>query len=126
MVEEKHDGRELGVRQSLPFLELFRGFQVAIDFRKLLLAAAGILAMAFGWWVLALIFYGSRTKPEWPGKYLAAAGDDKKNEAFGEFKSDREKWNLLHKAAAPADSRDTTDVGDVAESLDEYTKLEAE
>ena len=56
MAEEKVEPRETSWRQLLPWTELFRGFQVALDLNKLALAAAGILVMAFGWWLLAVLF----------------------------------------------------------------------
>ena len=64
MAEDKVEGREAGWRQLLPWAELFRGFQVALDLNKLLLAAAGILLMWFGWLLLAWIFgAGYEAKP---------------------------------------------------------------
>ena len=37
-----------------------------MDPKKLLLAAAGILVMAFGWWLLAAVFFGAAgNKPDW-------------------------------------------------------------
>src|SRR5947207_13129915 len=56
MAEDKFEPRETNWRQLLPWIELFQGFRVALDLNKLLLAAAGILTMAFGWWLLAGIF----------------------------------------------------------------------
>ena len=44
MAEERS---ELSWRQLLPWTELFRAFQVALDLNKLLLAAAGIFLGAF-------------------------------------------------------------------------------
>ena len=43
--------------------ELFRTFQVALDPKKLILAAAGIFVMWAGWWLLSIIFYNARAKP---------------------------------------------------------------
>ena len=40
----------------LPWTLLLRTFQVTLDLNKLLLAAGGILATAFAWWVLGAIF----------------------------------------------------------------------
>jgi len=40
--------------------ELFRSFQIALDPRKLLAAAAGILAMSFGWYILSAVFVPSK------------------------------------------------------------------
>src|SRR5262245_10002435 len=74
MAEDKMDGREATWRQLLPWTELFRGFQVAFDLNKMLLAAAGILVMAFGWWLLAVCFRNmprdlTDVPPDWPAKY---------------------------------------------------------
>ena len=56
MAEDKYEARETNWRQLLPWTALFQGFRVALDVNKLLLAAAGILVMAFGWWLLGVIF----------------------------------------------------------------------
>ena len=87
MAEDKIDGRETTWRQLLPWTELFRGFQVAFDLNKMLLAAAGILVMAFGWWLLAVIFGATfaNTPPGWPEQRLAKYGDDKQK-AWIEFR----------------------------------------
>src|SRR5947209_18243454 len=96
MAEGKIDGRETTWRQLLPWTELFRGFQVAFDFNKLLLAAAGILVMAFGWILLAVIFRNivnfNKIPPEWPENYANRGGWER-------FKHDRDEWNLLHETA---------------------------
>ena len=65
MAEEKTEPREINFRQMLPWTELFRGFQVALDPKKLLLAAAGILITAGWWWLWSVIFYAPREKPDW-------------------------------------------------------------
>ena len=68
MVEEKVEPRETSWRQLLPWTELFRGFQVALDLNKLALAAAGILVTEFGWWLLAVLFTaGENTDGDLPG-----------------------------------------------------------
>ncbi len=121
MVEEKVEPRELNYRQMLPWTELFRGFQVAIDPKKLLLAAAGILVMAFSWWLLAVVFYASRPVPAWKaGTYTE---DDK---GWKTFKEDRRKWNVLYETAGyvPAgEKRRYTDAHDLAESPQEYEQI---
>jgi hypothetical protein len=124
MVEEKNEPHEMSLRRSLPWLELFRGFQIAFDFRKLLLAAGGIVCMAFGWWLLAVIFYSS-SKPDWVEKYKNKYGDDQAK-AWAEFKTDRARWNLLHRVAGPADSPETLDAGDVADRPDEFDDINKE
>src|SRR5262249_37180139 len=120
MVEDKLTTPDVNYRQMWPWTELFRGFQVAIDPKKLLLAAAGILVMAFSWWLLAVIFYASRERPDWgAGKYARDL------DGWKQFKEDRRKWNLLHEAAGyvPAgDRRRYADANDLAESPEEYEK----
>jgi hypothetical protein len=102
MAEDKVELRDINFRQVMPWTELFRGFQVALDPKKLLLAAGGILVMAIGWWVLSAFFYKSRSEPSWvSGDYIK---DDP--ESWAKFKADRRKWNLLYEAAGdPNDVR---------------------
>src|SRR5438105_1628660 len=104
MAEDKFESHETNWRHLLPWIELFQGFRVALDLNKLLLAAAGILTMALGWWLLAIAFYTpNNTQPEWPGNYKLGHANDP-NVAWSDFKKDREKWNILHAAAGPGDS----------------------
>ena len=55
------DGRDpapgTGFRAAFPWMEIFRCFQVALDPRKLVVAAAGIFVMSLGWYLLSAIFY---------------------------------------------------------------------
>src|SRR5262245_12034793 len=111
MAEDKTD-RE-GLSGLLPWTVLFKGFQVALDLNKLLLAAAGILVMFLGWWLLALVFATGEAKepPQWD-----------RTVSWGEFRAKRDHWNLMHEAMGL-----TTDpelgryqVEDIAETLDEY------
>jgi hypothetical protein len=118
MAEDKVDGREVSWRQMLSWTELFRGFQVALDLNKLLLAAAGILTMAAGWFLLAVIFTAneSSTAPSWPGAY----GDTP--EGWVQFRQDRAHWNLMNEAAglSRSDRPAVYEIEDIAESLPEY------
>jgi hypothetical protein len=57
MADDRFDSRPTPLRESLPWTDLFRTFRVALDPKKLLLAAAGILAMACGWWLISVFFY---------------------------------------------------------------------
>src|SRR5947209_3781289 len=105
MAEDKFEPREINFRQWLPWTQLFRGFWVALDPKKLLLAAAGILVMAFGWWLWSVIFYSSRIKPDWPYQSAEYQPKDSEDPKRGEelawlaFKKDRTSWNLLHETA---------------------------
>jgi hypothetical protein len=127
MADDKVEGRELTWRGLLPWTELFRGFQIALDLNKLLLAAAGIVVMAFGWWLLSLIFgAGYGPQPIWPGNYESRSPDPTRN--FQEFKHDRNQWNLMHVAAdagkvTPEELPLRYEVADLAASLDEYKFL---
>ncbi len=121
MAEDKIEGREVTWRQLLPWTELFRGFQVALDLNKLLLAAAGILVMAFGWWLLAVVFrnaggFDENVPPGWPTKYQAQA-DPKKG--WEQFKRDRDEWNLLHESAGLGKAGQRVMVLDLANSPEE-------
>src|SRR5215475_1609201 len=118
MAEDKVEQREFNFRQMLPWTELFRSFQLALDPKKLLLAAAGILAMSLGWWFLAWVFFGVQSKPKWEDY------DANKPGAWESFKEDRAKWNILWKAAG--DGREENryqDAGDLARSPEEYETI---
>jgi hypothetical protein len=131
MAEDKFETREINYRQWLPWTQIFRGFWVAIDPKKLLLAAAGIVTMAFGWWLLAISFYGldGQTMPT-PDHYLGdpkyqpKEGDTRSADqiAFDAFKKRRHQWNLLY-AAAGNDSH-TIDPGDLSDSPEEFDLLQ--
>ena len=98
MADEKVELRELNFRQLLPWTELFRGFQVALDPKKLLLAAAGILAMAVGWYVIALAAFAWHAKPQpTDAAYAGITGETDKetrDRAWQKFREDRARWNV--------------------------------
>jgi hypothetical protein len=96
MAEDKVEPREVNWRQLLPWTAIFQGFRVARDPSKLALAAAGILVMAFAWWILALIFNYQR--PSWPTDYVSLRSNDEEK-AWKAFKEDRQHWNLMHRMA---------------------------
>jgi hypothetical protein len=62
MAEEKTTSRDVGLRHYLPWLPLFRAFSIALDPKKLMLAALGLLITACGWWGLALLFRPAMTR----------------------------------------------------------------
>jgi hypothetical protein len=101
-------------KKILPWAPLFRGFQVALDLNKLLLAAAGIVVMYLGWWLLAIIF----TVNESPNP---PAFETNREMGWAKFQQARQKWNLMHQAAnlAPDDPR-RWEVADLAGSEKEY------
>jgi hypothetical protein len=112
MADDRTEPREVSWRQLLPWTELFRGFQVALDLNKLLLAAAGILVMACGWWLLSVIFTANDPKvpPGWKGSFTS----------WSEFKQARDHWNLMHEAAGVGDGPQYYAVEDVASTEAEY------
>lgn len=59
-------------RPDWMWTELFRTFQIALDPKKLLLAAAGILAMAGGTWFMSWAFFAMRSEPT-PAAYSLEA-----------------------------------------------------
>jgi hypothetical protein len=85
---------------------------VALDLNKLLLAAAGILTMAFGWWLLSVIFTANEPKlpPAWPTRF----------NSWPEFKQARDHWNLMHEAAGIGDGPQSYTVEDVASTQQEF------
>src|SRR5207237_10114820 len=100
MVEDKAEPREVNWRHLLPWIDLFQGFRVAMDLNKLLLAAAGILVMAFGWWLLASLFHTQ--KPDWDSKDYAPTQDDESS-TEAQFKLDRSRWHAPHETADNTD-----------------------
>ena len=50
-------------REGWLFPHIFRTFRVALDPKKLVLAAAGIVAMALGWWLISVAFYSAKSEP---------------------------------------------------------------
>ena len=45
-------------KSDVDLAQLFRCFQVALDPRKLAVAAAGVLVVAVGWYFLSVAYYG--------------------------------------------------------------------
>src|SRR5437763_15974201 len=100
--------------------KIFSGFKVALDLKKLLLAAAGILATSLGWWALSyLAYFPVASKPNWSD--YATKPDVDKNSLWTDFKARRASWNLLHALAGPGPM--PYDAADVAATLPEYEAL---
>jgi hypothetical protein len=59
-------------RPAWMWTELFRTFQIALDPKKLLLAAAGLLFMTGGTWLLSVVFFAMRSEPA-PAAYSLEA-----------------------------------------------------
>lgn len=97
---------------KLPWLEIFRCFQVAIDPRKLLAAAAGILFMSVGWYVLSAVFYykaPDRSEAKYSNATLQKEYEGKKEDELTQigtdlYQADLAQWRELADLAAPADA----------------------
>src|SRR6266567_3326325 len=109
MAEEKVELREINYGQVLPWTELFKGFQLALDPKKLLLAAVGIVIMYVGWIFLSWVFYAPRKAPNFPSDYPLAsyqkAGSVSDQEAEirrkRDYERDLQQWELLDATAGP-------------------------
>lgn len=109
---------------QMAWLKLFGAFKVALDPKKLLLAAGGIFMMALGWWVLAVVFYSMFGRQPEVSEYVLTAKEqppDEQKERFAKFKTARKSWNLLHELAGNKVIRQ--DEGDLADSFDEYKDI---
>jgi hypothetical protein len=96
---------------------IFRCFQIALDPRKLFVAAVGILAMSFLWWLLSVIFYYKAPDPSAPeyqnSTIQRELGDKKKPDgssyteddfrriAAERYATDLEQWKILDSLAGP-------------------------
>lgn len=129
MAEDRIAGREPSWRSLVPWTELFRGFHLALDLGKLLLAAAGILTMALGWWLLSVIFgAGYGLQPTWDEFHKSTENKESEERAWEDFKRERSEWNLMHEAAgAGRVSEDAPplryELADISATLDEYKTL---
>jgi hypothetical protein len=116
MADDRGEPREATWKHLFPWTELFRGFQIALDLNKMLLAAAGILVMSFGWWILSLMFYAG-TGPI-PTITASEKGD------YSEVRKERQRWNLWHEAinlgTAEGGLPHRYEVEDVAETQEEF------
>jgi hypothetical protein len=110
MAEERMALQEVSPRPRLPWLEIFRGFQVAMDPKKLLLAAVGIVAMYLGWWILGWLFYdlpGYREPnldADYPLSKYTSKGEPEdvaERNRRNDYQVALNKYNLMHETAAP-------------------------
>ena len=120
------DGRDPtsapSARSLYSWTEIFRCFHIALDPRKLLVAALGILLMSFAWWFLSWVFWykaPERSAPKYSnaevqkdieGRNNPKTGkpyDNKeleeavKAEADKRFETDYEQWRGLDSLAGP-------------------------
>ena len=107
---------------SWPVTKIFTAFRIALDIKKLALAAAGIFATWLGWWVLCCVFYTAPAdRPQWSNFQGTQTTDAT---SWKKFKIARDRWNLLHKLAGPPtnDPKEAVrqDAADVANKLDDF------
>jgi hypothetical protein len=120
------DGRESypasSPRSSYSWTEIFRCFHIALDPRKLLVAALGILVMSFVWWLLSLIFWykapdpnaskyqHSEVQKDFEGKNNPLTGKPYTNEELPvavaaesskRYNADYQQWRVLDDLAGP-------------------------
>jgi hypothetical protein len=115
------DGRDqsggFSYRTALPWTNIFRCFQVALDPRKLFVAALGILVMSFSWWLLSNVFWykapkdneGEYTVDYVKRDYEGKTKDNDKNYTLDDFQKiknerfarDYAQWQQLDALAGP-------------------------
>ncbi len=117
MAAGQPDAQAFSFRKAFLWTEIFRTFQVAIDPRKLLLAAAGILVMSLGWFALSKLFAADAPQRADEARYGSAVvrakvGDkglngkeyteaDYNREAERLYGRDLEQWKTLDALAGP-------------------------
>jgi hypothetical protein len=92
MVEDLDRSRSDNVGKA-PWLKIFMGFKLALDPKKLLLAAAGIFVAYIGWWAISFVFYGIRSVPSAEGYNQIKSEDVTGKEAY---LADATSWSMLH------------------------------
>ena len=117
---------QLGSRTS-PYLfpKIFTAFRIALDIKKLALAAVGIFATYVGWWIFTAMFYTSVI----PQRSAYVAKDYGTEElAYNQYRRDLKRWNFLHLIAGPSANNPATaiyeGVGDHALTPAQYEELQ--
>ncbi len=108
-----------------PWTKIFTAFKIALDLKKLALAALGILFVWLGWLAIGGLFYELRKFPEWKNFEVKEKTEEKQAQ-WDYFKAKRASWNLLYELAGspmPEERKNKIDVADVAQSPEEYEIL---
>jgi hypothetical protein len=114
-----------GPPAKAPWTKIFTAFKVALDMKKLVLAAAGIFLVALGWWAISWTFYSMRSFPEWKNFEDKERQEPEQRKAqWNHFKAKRLSWNLLHELAGDPSDHQKENAADVAKDLDEYLLLQ--
>ena len=119
MADERGATREFDTRKKLSWTELLRTFLIALDPFKLLVAAAGILATALGWWLISVTFFGAWTEKDLKNPdsrtneikdrkegYIKDGKDQKDAEtrAATEYDAEAKRYEYMAKMAGPGGS----------------------
>lgn len=103
--------------------KIFTAFKIALDMKKLVLAAAGIFCAFAGWWVLSVAFHYTRSFPVYNIDFKEKKDSSVLKAEWDYKKAQRASWNLLHELAGPPDDTTPVDALDIANSRDEYIVL---
>jgi hypothetical protein len=111
-----------------PWTKIFTAFKIALDLKKLTLAALGIFFVWVGWLALGWVFFGMRSFPVYnveSKEIRDKKGPEAVKAEWDYFKAKRASWNLMYELAGSPrpDERKKIDAGDVAESPEEYEHL---
>jgi hypothetical protein len=87
-------------RETWQFTNLFRTARVAMDPRKLLFAAAGLLTMSIGWYGISWIAYSIYSQPK-KADYTATDAAEEA-EQHRKFNEDTDFWLQFHRLAGSA------------------------
>lgn len=118
---------QLGSRTSrYLFPKIFTAFRIALDIKKLALAAVGIFATYVGWWIFTAIFYTSAI-PQRTAYDAKVYGTEEL--AYNQYRRDLRRWNFLHLIAGPPANNPATaireGIGDHAINAAQYDELRA-
>ena len=116
MADGRDEAPAFSFRKAFLWTDIFRCFQVALDPRKLAVAAAGIVVMSFGWYLLSTIFYYDRpvaTAPEYSDPNVLRrefpkkpddteyTDDERRQKGQEKFERDFAQWRVLDELAGP-------------------------
>jgi hypothetical protein len=134
MAENDQTIRKIDWKSVFPFIHLFRGFRLAIDPSKLVLALAAILMLYIGGRLMDAIWpVHSRAMDQEIARYAAYVGDD-----FHAVRKSAAEDRIAAIRAAVSRTEDADDLGDVSDGFedqldksvdaahDAYNKLPAE
>jgi len=109
MADDRGAARDYPAWKPKPtsWTKLFSTFLVALDPFKLLVAAAGILATALGWWLISIIFFYSWTVPKLSDydsrAFSSVAEEDRPKKREEAYQKDMATWAMMYELAGPSD-----------------------